>query len=73
MIEEHKGPWRSRAVLRDAMNARVALQDTRTGHVQAANVIRFPAGWRCHWIDMWDAPAYAKALARRAMNQLPLL
>lgn len=73
MIEFRNGPWRTRAVLRDGMTGRVALQDTRSGVVQAADVIRFPIGWRCHAIDTWEAPTYAKALARRAMNQLPLL
>ena len=73
MIELTQGPWRTRAVLRDGFSGRVALQDTRSGAVQAADVIRFPIGWRCQAIDHWEAPAYAKALARRAMNQLPLL
>lgn len=73
MIELQQGPWRTRAVLDNMMNGRVALQDTRTGQVQSADVLRFPVGWRCGAIDNWDAPQYAKALARRAMNQLPLL
>lgn len=73
VINLRQGPWRTRAVLCNMMNGRVGIQDMRTGQVQAADVIRFPIGWRCSAIDDWDAPKYVKALARRAMNQLPLL
>lgn len=68
-----KGPWQAQSALRHGTNGDgvVVLTDNRNGHTFTGTVYRFPIGWRCHAIDTWPVPAYAKQLARKAMNSMP--
>ena len=72
-VELSDGPWRVHVHAANPLHLEVQLLDVRTRKTWRGPVSGFPDGWRCASIDDWPVSNTAKALARRAINQMPLL